>query len=315
MAITGAKKEEIKSYKKTYGLGKYKVLGVNLTNKQLKEKGFPVKEEDLDKERDFVGEKNGNTTIMLEFACTSLGMNLSFKRFSFWIEDRYRRNNEESERVLYQFINDQGRTSWSTNPKKFVSISNNNNNFFTGVENSLNPRPAKVGEEEFMLFMRNCMAINWKEGGTLIYDVNKLLNGNLKELRQDLLTDYLSPILVATTIRIKQTDEGIKEYESFYSRAFAPGSFYSVVANKNEFNDDDVAAIHEKIKNNKSGIGKRQYVTPLEDLIARMTDPKYFCKDVYYLGVIKEYISDNTENSDKAVISESIQEPLDDFPF
>lgn len=306
MAVTGTKKEPTAGvYQKTYGLAAYEVLGVNLSNKELKEAGYYVKEGEEENERDFTGEKEGNQTIFLEFACKSMAGKL--RRFSFWLEKKADRNSPESEKGdLYKFINDQGMTAWSTKPNEFVEIKGTNRSFFAGTDDSLNPRPAYVGEEQFMLFMRSCMAINYKEGGTIKYNVKKLFNANFSELKDDLKSDYITTILVATTISVKEKDGEMKEIESFYRYAFAPGILYKDVLNKKEYTEADAKAIRDKIANNKGKTGKdRKFVTALEYLIAKMTDPDHGCKELYYLGVVKDYTSDaHIETSNEPVVVE-----------
>lgn len=298
MAVTGNKKET-GSYTKTYGFVEYKILGANLSNKKLKELGFYIKEEDEDKEREFVAEKDGVKRVMIEFACADAKGKT--RRLTFFIEDRPARNKEGNERDLYLYINTQGKTMWSVREDRFEGIFENP--YFTGVDDAYSPRRAMVGEEQFMLFMRTAMKINYKDGGTIQYNLKKFFNGNFKELNDDLQTDYLGSIVVATTIRIKQTEEGIKEQEAFYPYAFVSGDAMKVIESKKEFTPADVDAIHQKIKDNKGKKGKeRTYVTPLEEMIAKMTDAEYGCKDVYHLGVVKEYVSTEHIETAKASI-------------
>lgn len=308
MAITGNKKEASASagYKKTYGIMAYDILGVNLPYSELKELGFYVKDEDEDKEREFTSEREGVKVAQLEFACKSRDKDGKLRKFTFWLEDKDARNSEEKERALYKFINDQGKTAWSTTPKEYTGLNDAYSVYFTGEDDSLNPRPCKRGEEEFMLFMRACMAIDFKNGGTIKYNLKKFFNGNFKDLKDDLKTDFLAPVIVATTIKVKQTDDGMKEIESFYQYAFAPASNFKILVNKKEWSMADADKIRDTIANNKGKKGKeRVYVTPLEEMIAKMTDPDYPCKDVYHLGIPVEYESNShVESSDAAIIEE-----------
>jgi hypothetical protein len=304
MAVGGKKKQEV-SYAKHYGLAAYEVLGVNLSNKDLSELGFNIKEEDLEKEREFTKDKDGVDVVMIEFAVRSVGSNPRLRKFSFFLEDRNNRNKEGGEKGdLFQFINDQGSVAWSKNARVYEALNPQYAEYFTGKDDSLNPRPAKVGEEQFMSFMRNCMAIDYKAGGTISYNTKKLFRGNVKEIEGDLQTDFLSTILVATTIKLKEDEGGVKEIESFYPYAFAPGSYYRTVSQKGKFTDEDVEAIHLKIENNKGkSSGDRKWVTPLEQLIAKMTDKNYPCKDLYYLGVVKEFTgAEHIETSDSTIL-------------
>jgi hypothetical protein len=307
MAVTGNRKVE-KQYVKTYGLAPFEVLGVNMSNQELKDAGFYVKDEDLEKEREFLKEREGIDSVMIEFACKTVGADPKYRRFSFFIEDKNDRNKEDSAKGdLYKFINDQGSTAWSKKPNTYVPLNPEYAHYFTGKDDAFNPRPAKVGEENFMNFMRNCMAIDYKNGGTISYDTKKFFKGNFKDLRSDLASDFLQTILVATTIRIKETDEGIKEIESFYPYLFAPGSYYKLVVNKKDkqFTQEDIDAIRLKEKNNKEKIGKKAWISPLEQIILKMSDADYGCKDVYHLGVLKEFVSgEHIETSDTAIVTD-----------
>lgn len=308
MAVQGNRKEQGAGYVKTYGLGVFEILGVNLTNQQLKSKGFWVKEGEENKERDFVGERDGNTTVALEFACMSVEKDPKPRKFTFYLENVNDKNKDE-ERPLYKFINDQGRTAWSKKPNEFSGLAGAADVYFTGQDDAYNPRPAKRGEESFMEFMRSCMAVDFKSGGTLKYNIKKFFNGNFQELKDDLSTDFLTTVLVATTIKLKETDEGVKEIETFYSYKFAPGSYGTILKNKGKWSESDIAAIHTKIQNNKGKKGKeRQYVTPLEELIAKMTDKDYPCKDIYHIGTIIPYTGEgHIEASESTIISDAEQ--------
>jgi hypothetical protein len=315
MAITGQKKEgNGGNYQKTYGISGYEILGVNVNNKELSELGFYVKDEDLEKEREFTGEREGAATVRIEFVAKSLGQDGKLRRFTFWLENNNARNKEGGAKGdLFKFINDQGEVSWSRKPTVFEPLNPQYAHYFTGVDDAYNPRPAKKGEEEFMLFMRNCMAIDFRNGGTIKYNIKKIFNGNMSEIAADLKTEFLTPMVVATTIEVKTTDEGIKEVESFYRYAFAPAAAWKELQKKGVFTDDDIHRIHTTIQENKLKSGRsRTYVTPLEKMIAKMTDAEYPCKDVYHLGFVKNYISEqNVESSEQTIIHDEEETTYD----
>lgn len=319
MAITGnvrtqAPQGEARS--SLYGISAYKILGVNLSNRELKDLDFYVKEGDEDNDRDFVSERDGVSVAKIEFACESLHDGRK-KKFIFWLENSNARNKEDAERPLYKFINDQGKCSWSVKPNVYQGINSEYDHYFTGTDGDLNPRPAKRGEEEMMLFMRSCMAINFRDGGTIKYNIKKFFANSFKELQADLETEFLTPVIVASTIKIKQEDDGIKAYESFYPYAFAPGRYWEELKKKKEFTDADVVRIHQTIAGNKGKKGKaRVWVSPLEELVAKMTDNNYPCKEVFHLGLPIEYYSEGKiETSESAIIDESSIDSGDDSMY
>jgi hypothetical protein len=306
MAIAGNVKEtnsgSTSNYVKTYGLMEYEILGVNLSYKKLKELGFYVKEGDEDKEREFTSEREGVRRADIEFACKAKDGKL--RKFKFTIDEVNARNSEEKERALWLYINDQAMSAWSEKPNTFVGITKTTT-YFTGVDDAYNPRPALVGEVPFMTFMRNCMRINYREGGTIKYNLKKFFNGNFKELQDDLQTDFLGTIVVATTIATRKTDEGNKQIESFYKFLFAPGDSFKVVQEKKVFSQEYIDEIKGKNERNKTTAGKKQYLSPIDKLILNMVDEKYGCEDAYHLGLPIEFVASNhVETSPSAIVAE-----------
>lgn len=315
MAVHGQRKQE-NTYSKSYGIGAFEILGVNMSYPELKEAGFYVKDEDLDKEREFVKEREGIDTVMLEFACKTVGANPKYKRFTFFLEDKNDRNKEDSEKgPLYKFINEQGSTAWSKKPNTYVPLNPEYAEYFTGKDDAYNPRPAKVGEEQLMAFMRCAMAIDYKAGGTISYDTKKFFRGSFKEIQSDLKSDFLQTVVVATTIKVKETEDGVKEVESFYPYAFAPGSYYKLLLNKKDrkFTQEDIDAILERKRKNKAKEGKKSWINPLEEMVVKMADLDYGCKDAFYLGVIKDFDGEaHVETSTDAIVPDESYSETDE---
>jgi hypothetical protein len=309
MAVTGtARVSNEKEFKKTLGLGAFSVLGVNLDYPKLKELGFYVKDEDLEKERVFTGEKEGVATVRLEFAVQNLNNEDDRRKFSFFLENAPRVNKSGT---LYSFINNQGRCAWSTNEDKYVGIKPEYDVYFTGLENCLEPRKALKGEEELMLFMRAIFAnMDWRAGATLTYNTKKWFGENFDELNKDLKTDVVGTVIVGCTIKEKDGEDGKKYNESFYNKAFAPGSYYKFLNNKGEFTALDVDSINKRIANNKGKSGKdRNYVNPLEELVVKMADSEYGCTEIYHLGKLKEFNpEEHFATSSSSVVQEDSSE-------
>lgn len=308
MAVQGTAKtqnEGTGSYQKSIGLGVYTVLGVNLSNEELKEHGFYVKEGDENVEREFTGDKEGVDTVRLEFACQSVVNENDRKKFSFFLENEVRQNKTAT---LTHFINSQGAISWSTNPDKYVGINTEYDVYFTGLNNVLTPRPALKGEEELMLFMKSVFAnMDWKAGATLVYDTKKWFKGNFNELNKDLQTEFASSVIVANTIKEKQADEGVKHVESFYNKAFAPGSYWKFLVNKKEFTETDAESIQKRFDTNKTKKDRKEksYINPLETLVMKMSDVEHGCKDTMYLGILKPFNAEDFVATSSNTVSET----------
>lgn len=305
MAVTGEKRETTNNYQPKIGFGVYEILGVNLPYSKLKELEFYVKEEDLEKEREFTGEKEGVQTVRLEFACKNVNDDTDKRKFSFFLENVVRQNKGGN---LTQYINNQGKCSWSTNEDSYVGINSQYDVYFTGTENSLEPRKALKGEEELMLFMRAIFSnMDWKSGATLSYNIKKWFNGNFDELNKDLQTDFAGTVIVNNTVKVKETEEGEKHVEAFHNKTFAPGNYWKFLNNKGEFKETDVEAIQKRIENNKGKKGSaRSFVNPLEEMVVKIADGEYGEKNIYFLGKLKpfnpeEFIATNSSS----VIAES----------
>ncbi len=299
MAIEGKKREETNG--KRIGIGLFSVLGVNLDNTKLKELGFYVKEEDLDKDREFITSKDVEgemvDSVRIEFACKEVDGE-SLRKFNFFVENSNRDNKDHNN---FQWINNQGQTSWAADKASLQDW------FAKGKD----PRPCKKGEAEFMEFMTKCMAIDFKDGGTLSYDLSKFFKGNFKELQDDLKTDYLVDVVVACTIKEKEvtdpeTEEvSTVEYENFYNKAFASKGTFKVLKNKKEFTETDVEKILDKVQANKGKKGKdKAFVSSLENLIYNMANPEYPCKDITYFGLLKDYVKTESIEEEKSVSSD-----------
>ena len=302
MAVQGTAKisnEGTGNYQKMIGFAPYQVIGVNLSNEELKEQGFFVKEGDENVEREFTGEKEGVNTVRLEFACKNILNENDKKKFSFFLENEVRQNKTGT---LTHFINSQGAISWSTNPDKYIGINSEYDVYFTGINNALEPRPALKGEEELMLFMKAIFAnMDWKAGATLVYDTKKWFKGNFNELNKDLQTEFASSVIVANTIKEKTGEDGsVKHVESFYNKAYAPGSYWKFLVNKKEFTEADAESIQKRFETNKTKKDRKEksYINPLETMVMKMSDVEHGCKDTMYLGILKPFNpEDFTETS------------------
>ena len=309
MAVNGNQKTQTSNFTPKIGFFCAEVLGVNLSNQELKELGFYVKEGEEDKEKEYTGEKEGVQTVRLEFALKDVNDETFKVKRAFFLENEVRKNKDGN---LTMWINSQGRCSWSINEDSYVGINSQYDVYFTGTDNSLEPRKALKGEEELMLFMRNIFStMDWKSGATLSYNVKKWFNGNFDEINKDLKTDFAGTVIVNNTIKVKETDEGEKHVESFYNKAFAPGSYWKFLNNKGEFKQSDVEAIQKRIENNKGKKGKdRSYVNPLEEMVVKIADNEYGEKNIYFLGKLKPF---NPEEFVATNSSSVVQESSSDY--
>lgn len=261
---------------KKIGFEDFSILGVNLTNYELKKLGFFVKEGDEEKDRStpYLTEREGIDQVELEFALKSdMGY---LKKLSIFIKDKY----SESKTGKFEYTNDRGGFTWAEDIESLPA-------YFKGKGNSLNPRKSRVGEKYFTHFLRNALK---NKNVIMKFDIAPFFKGNIKELINDLKSGAFDKVIVANTIQV--STEG-KEYEKCYTGAFASG----------EIKDYDTADVKRLLdtkeknvqigRNNKTLAkeDKEKYIqlSSLDELVLSMVDPGYPCKDIFYLGKLKDY--------------------------
>jgi hypothetical protein len=305
--ITGKQKEQ-KQFDNELKIGivNVEILGVCLSNSELKELGYYVNEDDVDIEREFTGEKDVDgenvKTVRIEFAVQQVTANENPYRakLSFFLEDRERFNKDGSSQ---QWIDVQGRTTWAPDEDTLPEWFKNKDY-----------RKARVGEEELYDFLRNVYNLDFSstdEEAKIEYSLKDFFKGNFRELKKD-IEGNAGTGLIAVTVKTKLTtdDEGNtteKQFNNFYNKTFAPGDQFKHLNNKKKWSETDVDAIHKKIENNKGKKGKsRLYVSNLEYMIAKLTDSAYPPRDAVYLGLLKDFNPDEQlETSNKVLDSSS----------
>jgi len=174
-----------------------------------------------------------------------------------------------------QYINSIGITTWADDPENLQA-------WFT--ERSY--RVAKVGEEELYTFIAAWLSkLDRKDKDTLLsFDWNRLINGNVKELTDQMNGEYDDTVVALVTVRVVDKDGEKKEYEQVYSRDFMPGFAMKQVRVKNV--DADFIA--------KAKITERKKRSMLQKFVLNVTDPQFGTKDFYSLGELQDY--DPTKN-------------------
>jgi hypothetical protein len=270
-----------KEFAKKVGLFEARVIAVNPTTEEYADVlGRQLKEDS--KATEYLGtSKDGNARLRLDFWLEEVKSKEKFK-LTFFIENKEKENKDQTKK---QYINNIGRCTWADSP-------NNLPTWFQEREN----RVSFVGEEDLYNFLRSWLSnIDFSsKKSTLQVEFNKLIKGNVKELKEQINGEWATNIVALATINTKETDDGVKEFQNIYNKAFLPP--YSIKAFR--LLDYNAAGTISGLRQKAS-----KDLKPHERFVLNVVG-EYGCKDFFTFKELKEYSSeDNLVSSDK-VISE-----------
>jgi hypothetical protein len=268
-----------KEFAKKVGLFEAKVIAVNPTTEEYADVlGRQLKEDS--KATEYLGtSKDGNARLRLDFWLEEVKSKEKFK-LTFFIENKEKENRDQTKK---QYINNIGRCTWADSP-------NNLPTWFKEREN----RVSFVGEEDLYNFLRSWLSnIDFSsKKSTLQLEFNKLIKGNVKELKEQINGEWATNIVALATINTKETDDGVKEFQNIYNKAFLPP--YSIKAFR--LLDYNAAGTISGLRQKAS-----KDLKPHERFVLNVVG-EYGCKDFFTFKELKEYSSeDNLVASDKVI--------------
>ena len=281
--IGGEKRQSLqfeeKEFAKKIGLFEARVIAVNPTTEEYADVlGRQLKEDS--KATEYLGtSKDGNARLRIDFWLEEVKTQEKFK-LTFFIENKEKENKDQTKK---QYINNIGRCTWADSP-------NNLPTWFKEREN----RVAFVGEEDLYNFLRSWLSnIDFSsKKSTLQLEFNKLIKGNVKELKEQINGEWATNIVALATVSSKETEDGTKEYQAIYSKAFLPP--YSIKAFRLiDYNKAEaISALRQK---------SQKELKPHERFVLNVVG-EYGCKDFFTFKELKEYNSeDNLVSSDKVI--------------
>ena len=270
---------EDKEFAKKIGLFEARVIAVNPTTEEYADVlGRQLKEDS--KATEYLGtSKDGNARLRIDFWLEEVKTQEKFK-LTFFIENKEKENKDQTKK---QYINNIGRCTWADSP-------NNLPTWFKEREN----RVSFVGEEDLYNFLRSWLSnIDFSsKKSTLQLEFNKLIKGNVKELKEQINGEWATNIVALATVSSKETEDGTKEYQAIYSKAFLPP--YSIKAFRLiDYNKAEaISALRQK---------SQKELKPHERFVLNVVG-EYGCKDFFTFKELKEYNSeDNLVSSDKVI--------------
>ena len=270
---------EEKEFAKKIGLFEARVIAVNPTTEEYADVlGRQLKEDS--KATEYLGtSKDGNARLRIDFWLEEVKTQEKFK-LTFFIENKEKENKDQTKK---QYINNIGRCTWADSP-------NNLPTWFKEREN----RVSFVGEEDLYNFLRSWLSnIDFSsKKSTLQLEFNKLIKGNVKELKEQINGEWATNIVALATVSSKETEDGTKEYQAIYNKAFLPP--YSIKAFRLiDYNKAEaISALRQK---------SQKELKPHERFVLNVVG-EYGCKDFFTFKELKEYNSeDNLVSSDKVI--------------
>jgi len=223
--------------------------------------------------------KDGNARLRLDFWLEEVKSKEKFK-LTFFIENKEKENKDQTKK---QYINNIGRCTWADSP-------NNLPTWFKEREN----RVSFVGEEDLYNFLRSWLSnIDFSsKKSTLQLEFNKLIKGNVKEIKEQINGEWATNIVALATVSSKETADGTKEYQAIYNKAFLPP--YSIKAFRLlDYNKAEaISALRQK---------SQKELKPHERFVLNVVG-EYGCKDFFTFKELKDYNSeDNLVASDKVI--------------
>ena len=281
--IGGEKRQSVqfeeKEFPKKIGLFEARVIAVNPTTEEYADVlGRQLKEDS--KATEYLGtSKDGNARLRIDFWLEEVKTQEKFK-LTFFIENKEKENKDLTKK---QYINNIGRCTWADSPNNLPA-------WFKEREN----RVAFVGEEDLYNFLRSWLSnIDFSsKKSTLQLEFNKLIKGNVKELKEQINGEWATNIVALATVTSKETPDGTKEYQAIYSKAFLPP--YSIKAFRLiDYNKAEaISALRQK---------SQKELKPHERFVLNVVG-EYGCKDFFTFKELKEYNSeDNLVSSDKVI--------------
>ena len=270
---------EEKEFPKKVGLFEAKVIAVNPTAEEYADiLGRQLKEDS--KATDYLGKsKDDNPRLRLDFWLEDVKTQDKFK-LTFFIEQKEKENRDGTKK---QYINNVGRCTWADSP----------NNLPTWFKER-DFRVAYVGEEDLYNFLRSWLnLIDFsKKNSTLQLEFNKLIKGNVKELKEQINGEWAGNFVAMATIATQEREDGVREYQTIYNKAFMPP--YSIKAFRLvDYNrSETVGALRQK---------QTRDLKPHEKFVLNVMG-EYGCKDYYTFKELKDYsASENLVSSDRVL--------------
>ena len=283
--IGGVKRQEpvfdnSTDFVKKVGLFEANVVAVNPNTEEFKDiLNMELKEDSKQTEYLGTSKEGNNTTLRVDFWLEEVKKKDKFK-VTFFLENKEKENKDKTKK---QYINSIGSCSWAADANDLPE-------WFSKREY----RVAFVGEEELYNFLRSWLGnLDYREAETTLQlEWKKLMVGNVKDLKSQVGGEWVTPVVALATIKTVEKEDGVKEYQGVYNKAFLPGYCLKAFRLLDYSKQDVLSGLRSK---------KSKDLKPHERFALNVAG-EYGCRDYYTLRDLKDYSADdNLVASDKAI--------------
>lgn len=279
MAISGAKREslETKEYAKKVGLFEGKVIAINPDAEWYNDElGMQLKEDS--KATVYLGvTDDGTKTLRVDVWLQDIKSGDKLK-VVFYLKDKP----VISKSGKTQFITDQCSTTYADSEDYLPT-------WFTKRDYHV----CREGEAELCSFLATWTNINFYEDqdAQILLEWKDLMKGNVSELRDQIEACEKQTVVALATVKVVETAEGVKEYQSVFNKAFMPGYGLRQIRQIN-VNKDYITRIGKKLPKELK----------VYDRFILKVAGDYGCKEFYSFDELKVYnAADNFAASDKVI--------------
>lgn len=280
MAVKGSARKETTPSEKYVGFFEGKVIAVNPSREEYEEiLGIELSEDS--KATEYLGEsKNLNPYLRVDIWMEVPKIEKN-QKVQFYLEDKVRMNKDETKT---QYINEVGVCTWAENESKLPA-------WFTKRDY----RKVKTGEEELYTFLRFWLAgMDFMDSETeLVLNWKKLMKGNVSEIKELIDHELSRNVVCMAVVDTVDTENGPKEYQSVYNKAFA----YPYLLAKLRLGNYDSPERQEKVlakEPSKRELHEKIFVVPIIG--------EYGCKGFYKFADIATYDpAENLVSSDREI--------------
>ena len=217
-------KQQGGGFSKRIGLFKASIIAINPSKDELI-KLLDVAEENQEsfKEKDYIGEtQDGDTKVTIDIWLKDEVS--GFKApVRFNLIDKERTNKEGTK---HQWVNQSGICSWVDEEANLLQWFTKFTDKEKNVIGDKVYRKAHVGEEELYNFIRAWMtgkANFYSQDTDILLDWKKLMGGNIREILDLVGSEYVDSVVALATVRVVDTEEGQKTFQSIWAKDFLPG--------------------------------------------------------------------------------------------
>ncbi len=296
MNVSGERSKR-KEFAKQVGFFEAEVVAFNPDREGFEALGFELRD---DKDPEYIGEKEGDTTFRLSIWLREVKSKQLFN-LNLYLADKEVTSKDGNKK---QYVNDIGRNTW-------VDDVDNLNEKFTAYDYHV----ARVGEVDVIEFLMSWLQVDWTKPYTIGFDWKKVMNGSVKEFNDLLKSQYskflnektgleepATVVLMAEIKTIKKDGEDDREVQSVYNRAFLPGYTMKTFRTK-KFTPEVLKALRDRDKKARDTKDWKKYgLKNWEKFVVDITDEEYGSKNFFVLEPLRDYNpEENLVSSDKVI--------------